>query len=106
MWFAWLYLLGPPELASQYSCVITVRNKSGSRCMTYQGGVHSVDKDVKSVLNTADCLTFTDGMVKNIVQGYPNEQKDEEEMDELKYLLAMQYEVRHLAGKKSQKKEL
>ena len=100
LWFAWVYMLAPPEIASQFSSVIQVRSKSGSQCVTYQGAVHSVDMDVQSVLQTADCLIFTDGVVKNLVQGYPTEHKDEEEVDELKFLLAMQYEIKRSGANK------
>ena len=99
LWYAWLYALAPPSRAlSSLRCVVSARDGgSGARSLTYSGAVTSVDVPVDKVVAGSDCLVLTDDFVIRLLQRCPNEEKEDE--DEMKFLLAIQYEVKVRAEK-------
>ncbi len=93
LWHAFLQMLAPKSLSETYSTEIRLASIDGDSSVVFNGSVHAVDRDSKRVIASGDCLSFTDAFVARLLRPFPEEQREAEDDDELKYLLKLDYSV-------------
>ena len=97
LWYAWIYVLGCPQTASNYTCEIKLLNLSDSEeSLTFRGKPHSLDKSSKEIIEGSGNLTLTDCLVKKMRKEMSKDEKKNYEKEKIKYLLCIMYRVEQL----------
>lgn len=97
LWYAWIYVLGSPKIASQYTCQIELQNLSDpEESVTFKGKPHSLDKSGQQVILSSEALVMTNAMVQKMYLEMSDDQKSSNEKDALKFLLCIKYHVKKI----------
>ena len=97
LWYAWIYVLGCPQTALEYTCEIKLHNLSDSEeSLTFRGKPHSLDKSSKEIIQGSGTLAMTDCLVKKMRKEMSKDEKKNYEKEKFKYLLCIMYKVEQL----------
>ena len=94
VWHAWMQIMGPQSQAECYQGKVTV-NTVEKDVLSHQRPMHAIDATPDEVIAKGQTLTFSDAFAGNALIPYPGikAKDDEEDDDELKYLLKIEYEI-------------
>ena len=78
LWYAWIYVIGCPKTALEYTCEIKLHNLSDSEeSLTFRGKPHSLDKSSKDIIQGSgtlcESLLCVEAFQANII--FPNKQE-------------------------------